>query len=120
MSDVPFTREQFLEALNGIAGGRTTAQQLTRNLRRALLDFGSEAPDNLNCAGQVEVGPVGSEIGPKITGRDVLFRALSRLLVCCAKMHGVAMFHAAAVVAAHLSIAAARDCRIVLREIRWR
>ncbi len=44
--------------------------------------------------------------------------ALSRLLVCCAKMHGVAMFHATAVMASHLSIAAARDCRIVLREIR--
>ena len=44
--------------------------------------------------------------------------ALSRLLVCCAKMHGVAMFHAAAVMASHLSIAAARNCRIVLREIR--
>jgi len=80
MSDAPFTREQFLEALNGIAGGRTTAQQLTRNLRRALLDFGSEAPDNLNCAGQVEVGPVGSEIGPKITGRDVLFSDIAHAL----------------------------------------
>ena len=45
--------------------------------------------------------------------------ALSRLLVYCAKMHGVAMFHAAAVMASHLSIAAARNCRIVLREIRW-
>ena len=44
--------------------------------------------------------------------------ALSSLLVCCAKMHGVAMFHAAAVMASHLSIAAARNCRIVLREIR--
>ena len=42
----------------------------------------------------------------------------SRLLVYCAKMHGVAMFHAAAVMASHLSIAAARNCRIVLREIR--
>ena len=45
-------------------------------------------------------------------------RALSRLLVYCAKMHGVAMFHDAAVMASHLSIAAARNCRIVLREIR--
>jgi hypothetical protein len=52
--------------------------------------------------------------------RDELRPALSRLLVCCAKMHGVAMFHAAAVMASHLSIAAARNCRIVLREIRCR
>ena len=44
--------------------------------------------------------------------------ALSRLLVCCAKMHDVAVFHAATVMASHLSIAAARNCRIVLREIR--
>jgi AraC-like DNA-binding protein len=35
--------------------------------------------------------------------------ALSRLLVCCAKTHGVAMFHAAAVMASHLSIAATRN-----------
>ena len=51
---------------------------------------------------------------------DALWMALSRLLVCCAKMHGVAMFHAAAVTAFHLFIASVRNCRIVLREIRWR
>lgn len=39
MSDAPFTREQFLEALNGIAGGRTTAQQLTRNSTASVARF---------------------------------------------------------------------------------
>jgi hypothetical protein len=77
MSDVPLTRKQLLEALNGIADGQTTAPQLTSDLRRALLDFGSETPDNLNCAGRVEIGPVGSKIGPKITGRDVLLRDIA-------------------------------------------
>ena len=48
------------------------------------------------------------------------WRALSRLLVCCAKMYGVAMFHAAAVMASHLFIASVRNWRNVLREIRWR
>ena len=80
ISGVPFTRKQFLEALNGIVGGQTTAQLLTSNLRRALLDFGSETPDNFNCAGRVEVGPVGSAIGPKITGRDVLFGDIAHAL----------------------------------------
>jgi hypothetical protein len=80
MSDVPLTRGQLFEALNGIADGQATAQQLTSNLRRTLLDFGSETPDNLNCARRVEVGPVGSEIGPKITGRDVLFRDIAHNL----------------------------------------
>lgn len=80
MSDVPFTRKQFLEALNGIAGSRTTTQELTRKLRQALLDFGSETPDNLNCAGRVEVAPVGLKIGPKICDRDVLFRDIAHTL----------------------------------------
>jgi hypothetical protein len=80
MSDVPLTRKQLLEALNGIVDGQTTAQQLTSNFRRTLLDFGSETPDNLNCAGRVEVGPVGPKIGPKITGRDVLFRDIAHEL----------------------------------------
>ena len=80
MSDVPFSRERFLAALNGIAGGQTTPEELTRQLRRALLDFGSETPDNLNCASRVEVGRVGPETGPKITGQDALFSDISHAL----------------------------------------
>lgn len=37
-------------------------------------------PDNLNCTGRVEVGPVGSEIGLKIRGRDVLFSDIAHAL----------------------------------------
>ena len=50
----------------------------------------------------------------------VVPRALSRLLVCCAKMDDVSVFHAAAVTAFHLFIASVRNWRNVLREIRWR
>lgn len=80
MSDVPFTRKQLLEVLNWIAVGQNTAEELTTNLRVALLDFGSDTPDNLNCTGRVEVGPVGSEIGLKIRGRDVLFSDIAHAL----------------------------------------
>ena len=54
--------------------------------------------------------------GPEFASR----LALSRLLGCCAKMDDVSVFHAAAVTAFHLFIASVRNCRIVLREIRWR
>ena len=80
MSDVPITRKQFLEALNEIAASQTTAQELTRKLRRALLDFGSETPDNLNCANRVEVDRVESKTGPKICGQDALFRDIAHAL----------------------------------------
>lgn len=42
MSDVPFTRKQLLEVLNWIAEGQNTAEELTTNLRVALLDFVSD------------------------------------------------------------------------------
>ena len=72
-SDVPLTRERFLEALNGSAHGSGPSEELTQKLRQALLDFGSETPVNLNCAHRVEVGHIGVEIGPKVTGQDALF-----------------------------------------------
>ena len=80
MSDVPLTRERFLAALNAIAGGQATPEELTRKLRQALLDFGSETPDNLNCAHRVEIGRVGAETGPKIIGHDVLFSDIAHAL----------------------------------------
>ena len=80
MGDVPITHRQFLDALNEIADSQATAQEWTSNLRRALLDFGSETPDNLNCADRVEVGVVGLKTGPKIRSRDVLFRELAHTL----------------------------------------
>ena len=73
MSDVPLTQQKFIEALNALAAGPANPQELTTTLRRALLDFGSETPDNLNLANRVEVGRVGSHTGPKITGREALF-----------------------------------------------
>ena len=80
MSDVPLTRKRFLEALCGMANGQTMSEKLTLKLRQALLDFGSETPDNLNCASRVEVGRVGPETGPKITGQDALFSDISHAL----------------------------------------
>ncbi len=72
MSDATLARTQFLEALTGIAEGRTNAEELTKSLRQALLEFGSETPDNLSCAKQIEVGTVGSETGLKLLGRELL------------------------------------------------
>jgi hypothetical protein len=80
MSDVPLTHKQFLDALNGIAGGQTRPEELTRKLRQALLDFGSETPDNLNCANRVEVDRVESKTGPKISGQNALFRDIAHAL----------------------------------------
>ena len=80
MSDVPFTRTQFLKALTGIADGRTNAEELTKDLRVALLQFGSETPDNLSCAEQIEVSTVGSETGLKLRSRELLFSDIAHVV----------------------------------------
>lgn len=80
MSDVPLTRTRFLEALTGIAEGHTKADELTTNLRVALLQFGSETPDNLSCAGQIEVGIVGTETGLKLRDRKLLFSDIAHVV----------------------------------------
>lgn len=80
MSEATSIRKQFLEALNEIAGGQATLEGMTQELRQALLNFGSETPDNLNCADRVEVGPVGLKIVPKVRDREVLFRDIAHAL----------------------------------------
>jgi len=80
MSDAPSARTRFLEALTGIAEGRTNAEELTKNLRVALLEFGSETPDNLSCAEQIEVGTVGSETGLKLLGRELLLSEIAHVI----------------------------------------
>ena len=80
MSDAPFTRKQFLQALSGIADGRTNAEELTKNLRLALLQFGSETPDNLSCAEQIEVSTVGSETGLKLPSQELLFSDIAHVV----------------------------------------
>ena len=50
MSDVPFVRGQFLEALNRLSDKDENTADLTRSLRKALLDFASKTHDNhMNC-----------------------------------------------------------------------
>ncbi len=80
MSDVSVTRTQFLEALSGIVEGRESPADLTSKLRRTLLDFASETPDNLNCAEQVAVSTVGAETGPALDGRGVLLSDIAHAL----------------------------------------
>ena len=80
MSDVPFTRKRFLEALTGISEGQTGAEELTKKLREALLEFGSETPDNLSCAEQIEVGPVGERTGLKLRSRDLPFYDIANVV----------------------------------------
>ncbi len=77
MSDVPDIRTQLLEALNRIAEGRDNAETLTKNLRKALLDFASETPDNVNCTERTEVGSVGTGVGLKLQGRKLLFSEIA-------------------------------------------
>ncbi len=80
MSAVPVTRAQFLQALSGIAKGRDSADDPTTKLRRALLDFASETPDNLNCAERIEVGTLGAETGLALHGRGVLLSDIAHAL----------------------------------------
>ena len=84
MSDVPIVRTQFMDALSSIADGRSGAEELTAKLRAALLDFGSETPDNLGCAERIEVGAVetdlGRYLGLKLRGREVLLSDIAHMV----------------------------------------
>jgi len=80
MSDAPSARTRFLEALTAVAEGRTNAEDLTKSLRVALLEFGSETPDNLSCAEQIEVGTVGSETGLTLLGRELLYSEIAHVI----------------------------------------
>jgi len=80
MSDAPLTRARFLRALSDVAEGDAGAEDSTARLRRALLDFASETPDNLNCAALIEVGAVGSEIGLKLRERDLPFSEIAHAI----------------------------------------
>ena len=65
-----------MDALRSISEGSSGTEELTANLRAALLDFGSETPDNLDCTKRIEVGAVETEtgmyIGLKFRGRREL------------------------------------------------
>ena len=80
MSDATSARTRFLEALTAVAEGRTNAEDLTKSLRVALLEFGSETPDNLSCAKQIEVGTVGSETGLTLLGRELLYSEIAHVI----------------------------------------
>ena len=80
MSDMPDTREQFLVALQVLVDGQHKPQDQTQQLRQALLDFGSETPDNLNCAKRIEIGAVAQETGLKVSGQSVLLADLAHTL----------------------------------------
>lgn len=77
MSDVPFVRGQFLEALNRLSDKDENAADLTRSLRKALLDFASKTPENINCAERIELGDVDDDTALKIVGRAVLFSEIA-------------------------------------------
>lgn len=77
MSDVPFVRGQFLEALNRLSDKDENAADLTRSLRKALLDFASETPENINCAERIELGDLDDDTALKIVGRAVLFSEIA-------------------------------------------
>lgn len=80
MGDVRRERRRFLDALGAISEGRSDAEALTRAFRSALLGFGSETPDNLSCAAQLEVGAVAHEVGLKLTARPVLLSDIAHLV----------------------------------------
>ncbi len=58
-------RTQFWQSLATIVYEKGTPQEFSIKLREAIINFGSETPDNLNCVDQIRVGEVDSAIGPK-------------------------------------------------------
>jgi hypothetical protein len=68
MSPNLHTHGLLWRALNEVAGGGDDAEALTAHFREALLAFGSETPDNLNCAERIAIANADGEIGPVLCG----------------------------------------------------
>ena len=75
MSTPPEVRAAVLEALRKVSEGGD-ADDLTERLRRALLDFGSETPDNRTMADGLRIGQGQQDgtpaFGPTLGQSDVL------------------------------------------------
>lgn len=63
----------LVEVLADIACGRGEPEELTPKLRKAMLSFGSETPDNIACMTAIEVGDTDQHRGIKFTTHAVNF-----------------------------------------------
>lgn len=66
MSEI--TKGKFRDALFSIATSSGDDESLTAQLRRALLEFGSETDDNVDATSRVEVGPFAASAHLKYRG----------------------------------------------------
>jgi hypothetical protein len=80
VSDMPFVRAQLLEVLSRLSDKEEDTANLTLSLRKALLDFASEPPDNVNCADRIEVERVDNDTALKIINRAVLLGDIAHVI----------------------------------------
>ena len=77
MSKVPITQTAMLDALRSVADGNGSDEWLSEGLRMALLEFGSETPDNSSCASRFEIGSINNVRGLKLKNLDIMFSDLA-------------------------------------------
>jgi len=65
-------RSVFWQSLTAIAYKEGTPQELSSKLQQAILIFGSETPDNLDCVDQICIGEAQGTIGPILKGTGEL------------------------------------------------
>lgn len=70
----------FAQAWSQIAVSTADDASRSEEFRARLLDFASETPDNLNCAGRIRFGDVGRVSGLKLGGAHVLLSELAHEL----------------------------------------
>ena len=81
MSDVTQTKETLLRILADFAVGEDCdCDALTKDLQRALVEFGSQTPNNLSCACHVEFGRVGDRAGLMVRNSGLLMEELAHAL----------------------------------------
>lgn len=80
MSDVPKVRARLLAALAAHDHSQLDVAAASNELRRALLDFASETPDNRAYADRIEIGTIGDETGIKLRSREALFSDIAYAL----------------------------------------
>lgn len=71
MSDLASARERFIATLNALSENDAGAPEQTEALRRALLEYASETPDNVSCAQGIEIGSDGNGLGLRLVGSNI-------------------------------------------------
>lgn len=77
MNDTRSTQTQLLSVLARLAAGPFDTEALTGELRKAILEYASETPGNIDCARRVRVDAIGPKAGLVLAEQKLLFEEIA-------------------------------------------